>query len=512
MRIQKVVFTLVTILAFIIIYPSIFASKLIVTSLDHLTSAEVQNLSVYDPTLGGYRPLGLPVANPTELQVVNKTYSIQSVILSPLQVENGPQFVRPEELFKIRVILRNKDNIAYTIAIFKKPTPSVVDYITNAISWITNALLGLVGYQPKQQTSGTVNKTLEIVPIYYLIAAVDPQAIQTYAYSPTTQKIIYPGGAYQLEPGYGCYDIVLGNELQMAQAMKAIHNGTITLNDLMCGQIAGPNSPEAILPNMVNIKSKFGPLTVVLPVQVYAQSGDVGKAVITYKNGKVIGIVQGCTDRGDGQPYTQTVTVGGSTYKVYIPSKPHDCILTPGESMEFDVYGLVNPLPSGELPPQAAGQVISTLYSQPEKAEELMSKYPGAIHEIYFFLGKINDVSVGITLDDITHTIGSILLLVGGGLAGFYTLGAIGGIAGTAVGAFVNYLATGSWLDLTLFKKAAECVYSGKCIYTIHSLLTVKTYLVIVQPQFQVTLYLVHLGMVIFMVLAGSYVGYKLAS
>jgi len=489
-------------LIYTIALPTIHAQEYIVKSIDQLTPEEFQQLLKWDPELEGYKIL--PVADPTRLERYVEPPKVQEVILTPLRVEEGPQFVRPQEIFAIKVVLKNKDDIAYQIAILRRPPESLFDKLKGAWDWLVTNIQRLFGIAPEEPE--VINETWEVIPVYYLIAALDPEKVEGTFQGKTV--IVYPGGLLETKPGYGCYDIVLGNEYQFSQVIPKLERGEISLDDIMCGKIEykdifGLKIPQA--------NSKFGPITIALPVEVYKEGGELGKAVVQVKDNEIVAVLQGCTDKGDGQDYIYEAEIAGKRYRVHIPSKPHDCILTPGESMEFVIYGMVNPLPSGMIPPEVIGNVITTLYTKPEEASKLMYKYPGAIHEVYLMVGRINDVNIGITDDDIKQTLGSFIAPATGAALGFITKGPIGVIIGAGVGFLVNWLALGSPMKLPAIEKAFVCVYSGRCIYEVATLKTVKTFLVIAAPQFQVTLYLVHLGLVVAAIILGGYLGYRAA-
>jgi len=511
---MKVRYILAGILALLLIN-NIYAQP-IVKSINNLTQEEFQQMLQYDPELQGWR--FLPYAEPNRLERYVEPPKVQEVILTPLRVEGGPQFVRPQELFALKVVLRNKDNIAYQMAIIRKPEPGLLQKVIGFIPWLieqgANFLKNVFGwlFGGQQQSQPQVqNETWEIVPIYYLIAALDPEVY--YPYYPggviTTEMKIYPGGLVETKPGYGCYDIVLGNEYQMAQVIPKLERGEISFDQLMCGQIA----EWGVGPFKIRVAdSLFGPITIALPVQLYKEGGQVGKAIVAVKNGEVAGVITGCTDKGDGEPYTMSVVIGGRNYTVVVPSQPGDCILTPGETMEFYVYGIVNPIPSAMLSPQAVGEVLTTLYTgTPEQRANIMAKYPGAIHEVLLVLGRINSKEIPITGDDIKQTIGSFVTPAIGAGVGFYFGGPIGAAIGAGVGLLVNYLATGSPFKLPAIQKAMDAIFLGKYAYTASSVLTAKTYLVIVAPQFEVSVYLIHYGLIVLAIVLGGYLGMRAA-
>lgn len=507
---MKVRYILVSILALLLIN-NIYAQP-IVKSINNLTQEEFQQLLQYDPELQGWR--FLPYAEPNRLERYVEPPKVQEVILTPLRVEGGPQFVRPQELFVLKVVLRNKDNIAYQMAIIRRPEPNLFEQFIGFWVWVGERVVEIIGrlfgYTP--QKPSTVNETWEIIPIYYLIAALDPEVYYiTYrGVNMTTAMKIYPGGLVETKPGYGCYDIVLGNEYQMAQVIQKLERGELSLDQVMCGQIAAWGLGPFKIPVA---DSLFGPITIALPVQLYKEGGQVGKAVVTVKDGQVVGIINGCTDKGDGQPYTMNITIGGQAYMITIPSQPNDCILTPGETMEFYVYGLVNPIPSAMLSPQAVGEVLTTLYTgTPEQIRNVIAKHPGAVHEVLLVLGRINSKEIPITGDDIKQSIGSFIAPATGAIGGLLTGGGILGAAiGVGVGLLVNYIATGSPLKLPAIQKAMDAIFVGKYAYTATSVLTVKTYLVIVAPQFEVSVYLVHLGLIVLAIALGGYLGMRAA-
>jgi len=502
---MKVRYILVGILALLVVN-TIYAQP-IVKSINNLTQEEFQQLLQYDPELQGWRIL--PYAEPNRFERYVEPPKVQDVILAPLRVEGGPQFVRPQELFALKIVLRNKDDIAYQMAIIRRPEPSLWERFIGFWRWVGEQIGRLFGYTPPPKPS-TVNETWEIIPIYYLIAALDPEVYYiTYpGANMTTAMRIYPGGLVETKPGYGCYDIVLGNEYQMAQVIPRLERGELSFDQLMCGQIAA----WGIGPFKIPVAdSLFGPITISLPVQLYKEGGQVGKAVVTVEDNQVVGIINGCTDKGDGQPYTMSVMLGGQNYTITVPSQPNDCILTPGESMEFYVYGIVNPIPSAMLLPQAVGDVLTTLYTgTPEQRKNVMAKYPGAVHEVLLVLGRINSKDIPITGDDIKQTIGSFVAPASGAIIGLATgTGPVGALVGAGVGLLVNYIATGSPLKLPAIQKAMDAIFVGKYAYTVTGVLTAKTYLVIVAPQFEVSVYLIHYGLIVLAIALGGYLGMR---
>ncbi|MEM0324617.1 MAG: hypothetical protein QXW13_00120 [Nanopusillaceae archaeon] len=480
---------------------TIYASTVITKSIDELTLEEQKMLLEWNSEVEGYT--FLPIADPSRFEKAYELPNIQEIVLLPLRVEEGPQFVRPQELFAVRVVVKNIDDIAYQMAIIRRPTQSIFEKIMNAWNWLVSNIQRIFGFSP--QAPKEVNETWEIVPVYYLIAALNPREVQTM--KGNTLLVIQPGGLIETKPGYGCYDIVLGNEYQFMQAIPKLEKGEITFDNLMCGTIETYNILGFRIPRA---NSLFGPITVVLPVEVYKEGGQLGKAVVQVRDGEVLSVLQGCTDRGDGRDYYFEKEIGGQKYRILIPSRPKDCILTPGESMEFIVYGLVNPLPSGMIPPEAVGEVITNLYTDPRRGSEMMSKYPGAIHELLLIIGRVNDVRTGITTEDIVKSFGSFVSPVAGATVGGITMGPVGALVGGAIGILVNWIALGSPFKVPVIEKAFACVYTGRCIYETVGIYFARTYLVIAAPQFQVTLYLVHLGLVILMVIAGGYLGYRM--
>ncbi|MEM5815676.1 MAG: hypothetical protein QXL14_01355 [Candidatus Aenigmatarchaeota archaeon] len=494
--------TIVLAMLVLLMYSQVIYAKTIITkSIDDLTINEQMMLLEWNPEVEGYT--FLPVADPSRFEKAYELPNIQEVVLLPLRVEEGPQFVRPQELFAIRVVVRNVDDIAYQIALIRRPSQSIFERVLNAWNWLVSNVQRIFGFSP--QVPREVNETWEVVPIYYLIAALNPKEIQ--AIRGNTLLTIYPGGLIETKPGYGCYDIVLGNEYQFMQVVQKLEKGEITFDELMCGTIDTYNILGFKIPKA---NSMFGPITVVLPVEVYKEGGQLGKAVVQVRDGEVLSVLQGCTDKGDGRDYYLEKEIGGQKYRVYIPSRPRDCILNPGESMEFVVYGLVNPLPSGMIPPEAVGEVITNLYADPRRGSEMMNKYPGAIHELLFIIGRVNDVRTGITTEDIVKSFGSFVAPAAGAVVGGVTMGPVGALVGGAVGLLVNWIALGSPFKVPVIEKAFACVYTGRCIYETIGIYFARTYIVIAAPQFQVTLYLVHLGLVVLMIVAGGYLGYRM--
>jgi len=403
----------------------------------------------------------LPPADQYNLTKVVEQRGLQDVLQYPLTGYPIATTVIPQQILEVKVIYRNENNIPLRVA-FLQEDEGLWDKIKKFIT--------------RQNPN---EKIYKVQPILSMVVVVDPADLDTRF----NIKTVKPSPLKETEPGFGCYDVVVVNPTQMAVIAKQLEEGQIDYDKIMCGNIEGDSTFKYA-------KSIAGPATYVLPVQ-YQVNTTYGRVIAKVdEQGNVLSYIVGCSDKGDGRPITYTI----NGQEITIESKPHDCILTPGESIEYTYYIIVNALPSNLIPAEASGDVVAAIMSGDQlKIAQLMEQYPGAIHDVRMYLGQLKNIETGATFTDYLKEFVNVIISPFR-VAAVYISG--------------DYM---NWYKLALDNKLLRCMYNRECIYKIYSYRMDDLFVVIVPPQFSGSIQIANYGLILLSAVIGSLAGRYIA-